>query len=197
MNLITRLHIACADRKYRRKMRRLFRTMKCVGRNVHIRPNYQFSSTRKVEIGDNVWIGELFYARAEGGLKIGSGAIMSRNVEVWTSNHNYDSDDLMCLPYDRRFVTKPVVIGENVWIGSRVTILPGVTIGEGAVIGAGTVVSRDVPPCAVAAGNPVRVIKYRDQDVYRKLKAEGRIYLDMEYDYDVSSLRKSEYWHGR
>ena len=71
------------------------------------------------------------------------------------------------------------------------------TIGEGAVIGAGTVVSRDVPPCAVAAGNPVRVIKYRDQDVYRKLKAEGRIYLDMEYDYDVSSLRKSEYWHGR
>ena len=54
MNLITRLHIAYADRKYRRKMRRLFRTMKCVGRNVHIRPNYQFSSAQKVEIGDNV-----------------------------------------------------------------------------------------------------------------------------------------------
>lgn len=35
----------------------------------------------------------------------------------------------MSIPYDRRFIRKPVVIGENVWIGSRVTILPGVTIG--------------------------------------------------------------------
>ena len=193
MNWISKLHIAYADKKYRHKLRRLFSTMKCVGRNVHIRPNYQFSSPKKVEIGDHVWIGEQFYAKAEGGLEIGSGTIISRNVEVWTSNHNYDSDDLMCIPYDRRFVTKPVVIGENVWIGSRVTILPGVTIGEGAVIGAGAVVSKDVPACAVAAGNPIRVIKYRDQDVYRKLKAEGKIYLDVEYDYDVSSLRKSEY----
>ena len=187
------MHIAYADKKYRRKLRRLFSTMKRVGRNVNIRPNYQFSSPQKVEIGDHVWIGELFYAKAEGGLKIGSGTIISRNVEVWTSNHNYNSDDLMCIPYDRRFVAKPVVIGENVWIGSRVTILPGVTIGEGAVIGAGAVVSKDVPACAVAAGNPIRVIKYRDQDVYRKLKVEGKIYLDVEYDYDVSSLRKSEY----
>lgn len=193
MNLITKLHIAYADKKYRRKMRKLFSTMKCVGRNVHICPNYHFSSSRNIDIGDHVWIGELFFAKAEGGIKIGSGTIISRNVEIWTSNHNYDSEDLMCIPYDRRFVAKPVVIGENVWIGSRVTILPGVTIGEGAVIGAGTVVSKDVPPCAVVGGNPVRVIKYRSQEVYYKLKAEGKIYLDMEYDYDVSSLRKSEY----
>ena len=193
MNWITKLHIAYADKKYRRKLRCLFSTMKRVGRNVHIRPNYQFSSPQNVEIGDHVWIGELFYAKAEGGLKIGSGTIISRNVEIWTANHNYDSDDLMCIPYDRRFVDKPVVIGENVWIGSRVTIIPGVTIGEGAVIGAGAVVSKDVPACAVAAGNPIRVIKYRNQEVYQKLKAEGKIYLDVEYDYDVSSLRKSEY----
>ena len=44
-------------------------------------------------------------------------------------------------------------------IGVNVTLLPFITIGEGAVIGSGTVVTRDVPPRAVVAGNPGRVIK--------------------------------------
>jgi len=44
-------------------------------------------------------------------------------------------------------------------IGANATILPGVEIGEGALVGAGSVVARDVPPGAVVAGNPARVIK--------------------------------------
>jgi len=57
-----------------------------------------------------------------------------------------------------------------------VVIVPGVTIGEGAVIAAGAVVTRDIPACAVAGGNPARVLKYRDRDHYLKLKSEGRVY---------------------
>ena len=98
------------------------------------------------------------------------------------------------IPYDKRMITKEVVIGENVWIGTNVIILPGVTIGEGAVVGAGAVVSKDVPPCAVVGGNPAKILKYRNQEKYNELKAQGKVYLDMEYDYDRSSLRKSEYW---
>ena len=41
------------------------------------------------------------------------------------------------------------------------------------------------------------MLKYRDIDVYKKLKKEGKIYLDMEYNYDISSLRKSEYNNER
>lgn len=193
MNIITKMHIAWADSKERKKLYKLYATMKQVGKNVHICKNYSISSPKNISIGNHVWIGENFYATGEGGLEIGSGTIISRNVEVWTSNHNYDSEDLKTIPYDRKFIYKSVTIRENVWIGSRVIIIPGITIGEGAVIGAGSVVSKDVPPYAVVGGNPAKVLKYRDKEVYQKLKSEKKIYLDVEYDYDKSSLRKTEY----
>lgn len=57
-----------------------------------------------------------------------------------------------------------VAIGNDVWIGARAIILSGVTVGDGAVIGAGAVVPRDVPPYAVVAGNPARIVRYRFDD---------------------------------
>ncbi len=57
-----------------------------------------------------------------------------------------------------------VVIGNDVWIGMGATILSGVRIGDGAVIGARALVSKDVPPYAIAAGNPARVLRYRFDD---------------------------------
>ena len=56
---------------------------------------------------------------------------------------------------------QPVKIGNDVWIGFRVCIMDGITIGDGAVIGTNSVVTHDVPPYAVVAGSPARVIKYR------------------------------------
>lgn len=63
-----------------------------------------------------------------------------------------------------------VSIGNDVWIGRNAIILPGVNVSDGAVVGAGSVVTKDVPPYAVVAGNPARVIKYRfDEDIIKSL----------------------------
>lgn len=56
------------------------------------------------------------------------------------------------------------VIGNDVWIGFHSTILPGVTVGDGAIIAAKSVVASAVPPYAIAAGNPARVIRYRHSE---------------------------------
>jgi acetyltransferase-like isoleucine patch superfamily enzyme len=45
-------------------------------------------------------------------------------------------------------------------IGSGATILSNVTIGEDAIVGAGSVVTRDVPACAIVAGNPAKILRY-------------------------------------
>lgn len=60
---------------------------------------------------------------------------------------------------------KNIIIGNDVFIGSNVIVLDGVTIGDGAVIGAGAVVSKDIPPYAIAVGCPIKVIKYRFEQV--------------------------------
>jgi acetyltransferase-like isoleucine patch superfamily enzyme len=54
-----------------------------------------------------------------------------------------------------------VSIGNDVWIGSNATILSGVTVGDGAVVAANACVTRDVPPYAIVAGNPARVVRHR------------------------------------
>lgn len=53
----------------------------------------------------------------------------------------------------------PTLVKRRASIGSNATILCGLTIGEGAIIGAGSVVTKDVPPFAIVAGNPARVIR--------------------------------------
>ena len=54
-----------------------------------------------------------------------------------------------------------IQIENDVWIGAKATIMSGVKICNGAVVGAGSVVTKDVPPYAIVAGNPAKVVKYR------------------------------------
>ena len=69
-------------------------------------------------------------------------------------------------------ITKPIVVGDNVYIGNNVILLPGVTIGNNVVIGAGAVVTKDIPDNSLAVGVPARVIKTIDA-YFEKLQQES------------------------
>lgn len=91
---------------------------------------------------------------------------------------------------------KKISIGNDVFIGMNVTVLDGVTIGDGAIIGAGAIVSKDIPPYAVAVGNPIRIIKYRfDDHIIQELLAlqwwnlpEDHLTLVEQYFWDINTF---------
>jgi acetyltransferase-like isoleucine patch superfamily enzyme len=61
---------------------------------------------------------------------------------------------------ERDWTVVPTHVRRGASLGSNATILPGVTIGEGALVAAGAVVTRDVPPGAIVAGVPARVVAH-------------------------------------
>lgn len=83
-------------------------------------------------------------------------------------NHDYNSVSQGVLSYLKNIPavlksTKKcqVIIQNDVWIGHGATIMGGVIIHNGAVVAANAVVTKDVPPFAIVAGNPAKIIKYR------------------------------------
>ncbi len=125
--------------------------------------------SEKLILGDYVHIGDGAFLFARGGISIGKNTQISRNVLIYSSNHNIAGD---AIPYDDKYIDNPVVIGESVWIGMNVVITPGVKIGDGAIIGMGTVVSENVPEGAVVVGQKQRIVKYRDMDDFDKKNNE-------------------------
>jgi acetyltransferase-like isoleucine patch superfamily enzyme len=106
-------------------------------------------------IGANTWISRDSTLDVRGGLHIGDNVSVSPEVTILTASKQ---------PNDPRFGTghSPVTIENHVWIGTRAMILPGVTLGRGSVVAAGAVVTRDVPPLAIVAGTPARIVGARD-----------------------------------
>lgn len=114
----------------------------------------ELRAARWVQIGEGTVIGFDVILDGRRGIAIGTNVNVSSEVAIWTLQHDHR---------DPRFGDSggPVTIGDRAWLSFRATILPGVSIGEGAVVAAGAVVTRDVPPYAIVAGVPARVVGER------------------------------------
>jgi acetyltransferase-like isoleucine patch superfamily enzyme len=144
---------------------------KAYGKEVTIRPPTIISYKEDIILQDRVRIQDGCHIVAKGGLFIGKNTTISSRCMIFTVTPKvYEGwPAIRDVGYDER----PINIGKNVFVGAGSCLCPGVNIGEGAIIGMGSVVSGNIPRLAVAAGNPAKVIKYRDEIFYMEHMANA------------------------
>jgi virginiamycin A acetyltransferase len=131
-----------------------------IGKNVTVKEDCTLSS-KLTEIGNGTYIGN-------GTLilncnKIGNYCSISHNVKIGVDNHlleGLSTSPLVC----RMDYKDGCEIENDVLISANVVIMSGIKIGNGAVIGANSFVNKDVPPYAIVAGSPSKVIRFRFDD---------------------------------
>lgn len=154
---------------------------RCIGPDVKLGLDvkiYKFVNLYGCEIGDRSKIGA--FVEIQKGAEIGAdckisshsficegvtiedGVFIGHHVVFINDRHPRATNDSGQLQSEADWTVQPTLVKRGASIGSGSVILCNVTIGEHAMVGAGSVVTRDVPPGAVVAGNPARVIRYRE-----------------------------------
>ncbi len=116
------------------------------------------------------------FAGDNGSVTIGNYCSVARNVKIIVGG-NHRTDWISTFPLRIAFnlpekyedghpqSNGPVRIGNDVWLGYGCTIMSGITIGDGAVVASNSLVVKDIPPYAIAGGNPADIIKYRFEKI--------------------------------
>lgn len=126
-----------------------------VGEGVVVKPPFRCDYGSQIAMGARTFLNYGCVLLDVAPIRIGADCQLATGVQLLTATHPID-------PEPRRLgweYAEPIVIGDNVWLGGAVVVCPGVTIGDDTVVGAGAVVTKDLPPCVVAAGNPARVLR--------------------------------------
>lgn len=142
-------------------LRKLFGSM---GENIHVDIDFHCEYGRNIHVGNNVIINMNCTFVDNNRIDIGNRVLIASDVKIYTATHSTDQAIRNCSDNPNpafwcNTFSKPIRIEDEVWIGGGAILLPGVTVGKGSVVGAGAVVTKDIPPCTVAVGNPARVIR--------------------------------------
>ena len=113
-----------------------------------------------VSIGRNSSLNQGCILYGLGGIEIGNNVRIACYTTMYSADHEFASPDVPIK--NQGYIAGKIIIEDDVWIGAGVRVNKGVRIGKGAVIGGGSVVTKDVPPYAIVAGVPAKVIKYRE-----------------------------------
>jgi len=113
----------------------------------------------EIHIGRRTLVGPYCALYGSGGIRVGNDVLIGPHSVLVAGNHRFDRLDLPIREQGDDLIG--IRVESDVWIAAHAVILDGVTVGSGSVIAAGAVVNRDVPPFAVVAGVPCRVIADR------------------------------------
>lgn len=130
-----------------------------LGHDTVLKPGLRLISPKKISIGSHCDFAQDVFITGGGGVRIGDWVGLGPDVKIWSVNHRFEDPDRPWLL--QGWERKEVVIEDDVWVGAAAFVMPGVTIGKGAIISACAVVSKPIPPYAIVAGNPGRVIGWR------------------------------------
>ena len=123
-----------------------------IGNRVRLYPSVQVMFPWNLEIGDDVLISWDVRLYSLAPIRIASNVLISQGAHLCAGSHDYRKSNFP-------LILRPICVASGAWLAAECFIGTGVVIGAGAVVAARAVVVRDVPPGAVVAGNPARVVK--------------------------------------
>lgn len=125
-----------------------------IGSGVTIKPQVKITLPWKLEIGDDVWLGEESWLLNLDHISIGSNVCISQRAFLCTGSHDYK-----CPTFD--LIVKPITIETGAWVGAGSWVGPGVTVGPNAVLSAGSVTTQSLNGDWIYRGNPAAAVKPR------------------------------------
>jgi putative colanic acid biosynthesis acetyltransferase WcaF len=123
-----------------------------VGERVVIRSGVNITFPWRVQIGDDVWLGEDTLILSLAPVLVENDVCISQRAFLCTGSHDFRRET-----FD--LITRPITVRRGSWIAAQAFISPGVEIGEGSIVSAGAVVLDSVPPRSLVRGNPAVVVK--------------------------------------
>jgi UDP-2-acetamido-3-amino-2,3-dideoxy-glucuronate N-acetyltransferase len=143
-----------------------------LGKNVKI---YDFVNLYGCEIGDNTKVGT--FVEIQKGARIGKnckisshsficegviiedGVFVGHHVVFINDKYPRATNSRGALQTDEDWVVQRTFVKAGASLGSGAVIMGGILIGQNSIVGAGSIVTKSVPPDAVVAGNPARVLR--------------------------------------
>lgn len=163
------------------------------GRNLRFDPDGYYTF-QNIELGNDVILGRgAVLMAAKSKIIIGNKVMLGPGVMIIAGNHNSSvlGQAMFDVQEKRPEDDQDVRIEDDVWIGAGAILLKGVVIRRGAIIGAGAVVTSEVPPYAIMAGNPARLLRFR-WNLERIIEHEGLLYPPSERLNPIDLQRASE-----
>jgi len=135
----------------------LITQLQCAGANLQLASSVVIRNPESVSFGPQCTLNEYTTILGSGGVTVGTGVWFAAHSVIVSHSHPADVEFIG----DHPPLELPIVIEDYAWIGSHAVVLPGVRLGRSCIVAAGSVVTKDVPPYAIVAGVPARILRYK------------------------------------
>lgn len=125
-----------------------------VGSGVILKPHINIKYPWKLQIGNNVWVGEYVWIDNLAYIKIGDNVCISQGAFLLCGNHDYKKPT-----FD--LIVKEIVLEEGVWLGAKSVVCPGITCKSHSVLSVNSVATSNLENYSIYQGNPAKKIRER------------------------------------